>query len=94
MNKWQPINYRGAWHQDPRDELRARADHAGDSGDAYVAVPLNLAYACANLHECDATTVSSGDEDGPFIHGGPLILHCRKPDKHDHMHGNGYTNWA
>lgn len=89
------MNFIGAWHTDPRDELKHRAQVATRQGDDYVSVPISLAMACAELHECDATTVVTGDEDGPLPV--PLTIHCRLPAGHAltrvMMHSNGYTNW-
>lgn len=92
MDQWQPKNYRGSWYTDPRDELRARAKQARQLGDTYAAVPVALALACADLHECDATTIATQDEDGPLPT--PLQIFCRLPRDHQHMHYNGYTHWT
>lgn len=95
MNKWKPINFKGKWNYDPRGELRDRAKVAIDQGDDYVAIPVDLAIACADLHECKATTVLTADEDGPLSE--PLTIYCRLPEDHAltrvTMHYNGYINW-
>lgn len=88
---WKPINYRGAWHHDPRDELRARARASQADGATYVLVPMDLAFACADLHECDASTIATQDEDGPLPE--PIRIHCRLPRDHQYRHYNGYTHW-
>lgn len=92
MDKWMPINYRGSWHHDPRDELRHRAQVARDSHDSWVAIPVALAIAVAELRECSATTVITGDEDGPF--SSPIEVKCRLPKDHQHMHTTGTLSWA
>lgn len=88
---WQPINYRGVIHYDPRDELRARAEAACDDGTGCVMVPRALALACAELRECGARTVLHADEDGPLPT--PQEIQCRKPEGHEHDHYNGYCHW-
>lgn len=95
MNTWKPINYRGTIYYDPREELRARARHGAQDNATYVLVPMQLALACAELHECDATTIATHDEDGPLPE--PLRIFCRLPRDH-HLtgqikHYNGYTHW-
>lgn len=95
MKKWNPINFHGSWHYDPREEIRHRARIASDQGDSYVSIPIELAMACADLHECDAMTITTGDEDGPLPE--PLTIYCRLPRDH-HLtgqiqHYNGYTHW-
>lgn len=92
--KWKPINFCGSWHHDPRDELRHRARLAERQNDSYVAIPVKLALAVASLRECSATTVLTGDEDGPL--DPPIQIKCRLPEGHAptiRMHYNGYTNW-
>lgn len=91
MDKWKPINYRGQWNYDPRGELRLRAQTARDNNDDYVAIPVKLAIACAELRECHAMTTLTGDEDGPLKE--PIIIFCRKPENHSGSHYNGYCNW-
>lgn len=94
MKKWKPINFHGKWNYDPRGELRQRARVAEEQGDEYVAIPISLAMACAELHECDATRVLTADEDGPHD---TLTIFCRLPRDHaatgQKMHYNGYTHW-
>lgn len=72
--------------------MKARADTARDLGDTYVAVPIALAAACAELRECGARFVMTHDEDGPL----PTWqeIQCRKPENHDHDHYNGYLAWS
>lgn len=89
---WRPINYEGSIHYDPRHELAARANRARRAGDDYVAVPLALAMACAELRECGARYWMTHDEDGPL--STPQEIQCRKPDGHDYDHFNGYLNWS
>lgn len=91
--KWKPINFKGAWNYDPRGELRARAKHAQLANDDFVAIPLALAYALADLHECDAiTTIQAHDPNDD-----PMTIYCRLPTDHKkhgiEMHFNGYINW-
>ena len=88
---WKPINFRGAIYYDPRQELGARANLARGVGDTYVAVPLALAMACAELRECGARYLLTHDEDGPLPK--PREIQCRKPVGHDHNHFNGYLTW-
>lgn len=90
MQRWKPINYEGTIYYDPRQELKARARRAELGHDTYVAVPIELAIACANLRECDATTVIHGDEDGPMP---PALIRCSKPELHNFDHSNGYISW-
>jgi len=87
---WKSNNFLGTWSYDPRDELRARALRAQEAHDTMVAIPLNLAFACANLRECDATTILSHDEDGPLP---PIVIRCKKTQGHDYQHHNGYCGW-
>ena len=91
IDKWEPINWRGNWNYDPRGELRDRAEVARRNNDDWVAIPVKLALACAELRECKATTIMTGDEDGPLPE--PLTIVCRKLDKHSGMHNNGYMSW-
>lgn len=95
MDKWQPINWRGTWNHDPRDELRDRARVAQANYDEYVAIPVKLAYAVANLRECGRMTTLTHDEDGPLTV--PIKTSCRLPEGHQEqgipMHFNGAVNW-
>lgn len=95
MEKWKPINWRGAWNHDPRDELRDRARVAQRNNDSYVAVPVALALAVADLQECGARTTITGDEDGPLKT--PIMVFCRRLKGHEDkgipMHFNGAVNW-
>lgn len=91
MQHWKPCNYEGVTYYDPRNELKARARRAELGHDTYVAVPIELAIACANLRECDATTVLTGDEDGPL--NPPVTIRCSKPEMHLFTHSNGYVSW-
>lgn len=91
MEKWKPINWRGTWSHDPRDELRRRAQVARANYDDYVAIPVKLAMAVADLRECGATTdlkVDYKDE--------PLQLRCRQPEGHYPVtrHFNGSITWV
>lgn len=92
MGKWKPINFKGAWNYDPRGEVRARAKHAQLANDDFVGIPLSLAYALADLHECDATTTIKSSPDAE-----PITIHCRLATDHQthgvEMHFNGYLNW-
>lgn len=92
VNKWKPINFRGTWNHDPRGEVRDRAAYAEKANDSYVAIPIELAIALAELRECKATTVIDWDENGKFD---PITVHCRRQEGHypqiDHF--NGYINW-
>jgi hypothetical protein len=87
MEKWKPINYRGSWNEDPRGELRVRLSYALSGYDSYVAIPIELAQALIELHECGITLI---DYD---LDGKPTIYICRKPQKHSHKHSNGYLSW-
>lgn len=87
---WKPINFLGSVYYDPRQEIRARTIRAKEVGDSMVAIPIPLAEALAYLHECDATVVSTGDEDGPMP---PTTQRCRRPTGHEHHHFNGYMGW-
>lgn len=69
-----------------------RANVARDIGDTYVAVPIALAAACAELRECGARYVMTHDEDGPLPQ--PQEIQCRKPEGHNHDHFNGYLTWS
>lgn len=89
---WKPINFRGSIAYDPRQELAARADVARQLGDTYVAVPLALAAACAEIRECGVRFWLTSDEDGPLSE--PQEIQCRKPDGHDYDHYNGYCSWS
>lgn len=89
---WKPINWRGDWAYDPRDELKHRADVARSNGDTWVAVPIKLAAAVAALRECSATFVMTHDEDGELP--APQTIRCRKPEGHLHDHYSGYAHWA
>lgn len=91
MKKWQPINFKGDWNSDPRGELKRRIEHARLANDAYVAIPVELATALSELRECDATTILSGDEDGPMD---PIVVRCKHPKDHQHSHSNGYVSWS
>jgi len=90
-DEWKPINYKGHWNYDPRGELLLRAQVAQENNDDYVAIPVKLAIACGKLRECGATTILTGDEDGPL--STPLQIQCRKPEKHSGKHYNGYCEW-
>lgn len=90
MDKWKPNNYMGYWSYDPRDELKHRLHRAEQAYDKFVAIPMLLAHALAELRECDATTVTRGDEDGPME---PLTIRCRRIKDHQHKHSNGYVSW-
>jgi len=89
---WRPINCEGSIYYDPRQELAARADRARRGGDSYVAVPVALAAACAQLRECGARFVMTHDENG--LLPAPQEIQCRKPEGHDYDHFNGYLTWS
>lgn len=91
-SKWKPTNYGGDIYYDPREELAARVRRAESGNDTYVAVPIELAKACATLRECKETTVIAGDEDGPLPE--PVAIVCRRPQNHvGQKHYNGYMEW-
>lgn len=88
MEKWHPINYEGSIYDDPRMELLARARRAQRGGDPYVAIPVNLALACAELRECRATTTMKVSYEP-----GIITLVCRLPENHTPGHFNGTIHW-
>ena len=91
MNKWKPNNFLGYWSYDPRYEIRVRAQAALKQHDTHFTISVELAMALAELRECDATTVSTGDEDGPMP---PITIRCKKMKGHtDEYHHNGYSSW-
>lgn len=92
-DKWKPINWRGNWNYDPRGELRDRAEVARRNNDDYVAIPVKLALACAELSECGARYLLTADEDGLLRE--PIWIQCRRPSGHDsnQLHFNGYMSW-
>ena len=94
MKKWKPINFRGAYHEDPRKEVGARAKYAAAAGDTYVAIPIELAMAVNDHRECAVTRIiiQSGDQSLK-IATTPEIYICRKPEGHLYPHYNGYLNW-
>ena len=87
--KWKPVNYHGTIAYDPRDEVKARAKSV-EPEDVYVAIPVALAYALADLHECDSTATLTCDEDGPMP---PMTVRCKKIREHLYNHSNGYAEW-
>lgn len=91
MKMWKPINFKGALNYDPRGELADRIKHAEQANDSYVAVPLELAQALADLRECHSSTTLTGDEDGPLPQ--PLAIFCSKVRDHRGSHSNGYCSW-
>lgn len=92
MKKWAPKNYKGSWHYDPRDELRHRARVAAETNDKWLAIPIELAIAVADLRECSATTIVKGDENGPYKQ--PITVRCRKAaDHHTPLHSTGSLTW-
>ncbi len=91
MKIWKPINYNGSIYYDPRQELAARMATALENHDEYAAIPCTLIQAVVYLVECSATTILTGDEDGPLD---PSVqVKCRKPANHSHDHDNGYISW-
>jgi hypothetical protein len=87
---WKPIMYEGSLHVDPRSELKARAKRAELGNDTYVAIPVDLAYACAELRECGARLVVI--ENGPTSES--TLVVCRLPLDHKYEHYNGYIHWT
>jgi hypothetical protein len=91
MNKWKPNNFMGHWSDDPRDEIRVRRNAALAQNDTHFTISIELATALVDLRECDATTVLTGDEDGPMP---PMTVRCKKLKGHvDESHYNGYISW-
>lgn len=86
---WKPRNLGGSIYYDPRDELAYWAD---STDEPMVAVPVATLRAAAELRVCRASTVSNGDEDGPFT--SPVTLHCKKAEGHRGDHFNGYASWS
>jgi hypothetical protein len=92
MEKWKPGNRGGRFYHDPQAELRFWIYRAGDF--PMVAVPVELLVACERRRECDATTIATGDEDGPMP---PMTIYCRLNSDHKDLgvksHFNGYYHW-
>lgn len=87
MKKWKPNVFRGAYHEDPRKEVGARAKYAMKAGDTYVAIPIELAIAIDEHRECAVTKIINHV-------GKPAEIYiCRKPAGHLYPHYNGYLNW-
>ena len=92
MKTWQPNNFMGHWSYDPREEIRVRAFAALGQHDSHLTISVDLAMALADLRECDATTILTGDEDGPI--NPPVTIRCKKMKHHtDDYHFNGYISW-
>lgn len=81
----------GTIYQDPRGELFARTVTARKEGNSFVAVPVDLASACATLRECHVTKILEADENGPLPE--PMTITCINRVNHDGKHYDGYTYW-
>lgn len=92
MGPWKPINYQGSIYDDPRDELRARVNHARKEGEQHFTISVELAIACADIRLCHDTRTFLADEDGPLPK--PAKVYCTKQENHLHQHSNGYYNWS
>jgi len=87
--------YNGVNYTDPRDEMTARALDAQELRIPYVAVPVDLLFAClAEKKVCAARTVVNGDPMKKIL----IEVRCEREvdqvtGKHMGMHANGRTTW-
>lgn len=91
---WQTRIFQGEEYNDPREELRARAEAARDAGETHFAASVSLVTAALDVRECDSTTVVNGNRMEKML----IQIKCTKTvdptsGKHVGMHQNGRNNW-